>query len=149
MAVKAIPDGYHSVQPYLVVKGADKLVEFMKQAFGATENHKIMGPDGKVGHAEMQVGDSRIMLGEAHKEWKPMPTGIYLYVKDTDAVFKKAIEAGGESVMPVADQFYGDRHGGVRDPAGNLWWIATHIEDVPANELARRAEEWMKKNACN
>jgi uncharacterized glyoxalase superfamily protein PhnB len=97
----------------------------------------------------MQVGDSRIMLGEAHKEWKPMPTGIYLYVKDSDAVFQKAVEAGAETVMPVTNQFYGDRHGGVRDPSGNLWWIATRIEDVPADELARRAEEWMKKNACS
>ena len=148
MAVKPIPDGYHSVQPYLVVKGADKLIEFMKQAFGATENHKITGPDGKIGHAEMQVGDSRIMLGEARKEWTPMPTGIYLYVEDADAVFKKAIEAGGESIMPVANQFYGDRHGGVRDPAGNLWWISTRVEDVSEEDMKRRAEEWMKKNAC-
>lgn len=148
MAVKPIPDGYHSVQPYLVVKGADKLIEFMKQAFGATENHKITGPDGKIGHAEMQVGDSRIMLGEARKEWTPMPTGIYLYGEDADAVFKKAIEAGGESIMPVANQFYGDRHGGVRDPAGNLWWISTRVEDVSEEDMKRRAEEWMKKNAC-
>ncbi|MGE0096422.1 MAG: VOC family protein [Alphaproteobacteria bacterium] len=149
MAAKcAIPAGYHSVTPYLVVVGADKVIEFMEKAFGATVNFKLDGPDGKIGHAEMQVGDSRIMLGEAHKEWKPMPSGIYLYVKDSDAVYKKALEAGAESVMEVADQFYGDRHGGVRDPAGNLWWISTRVEDVPDDEMKRRAEEWMKKNKC-
>ena len=149
MAAKsAVPEGYHSVTPYLVVTGADKLIAFMQKAFGATVNFKLEGPDGKIGHAEMQVGDSRIMLGEAKKAWKPMPTGIYLYVKDSDAVYKKALEAGAESVMEVADQFYGDRHGGVRDPSGNLWWISTRVEDVPDDEMKRRAEEWMKKNAC-
>ncbi len=149
MAAKnAIPEGYHSVTPYLVVTGADKVIEFMQKAFGATVNFRLDGPDGKIGHAEMQVGDSRIMLGEAKKEWKPMPSGIYLYVKDSDAVYKKALEAGAESVMEVADQFYGDRHGGVRDPAGNLWWISTRVEDVPDDEMKRRAEEWMKNNKC-
>ena len=143
MAVKPIPDGYHSVTPYLVVNGADKLIEFAQKAFGATVNHRISRPDGRVGHAELQIGDSRIMLGEAHKEWEPMPTGIYLYVKDADAVFKKAIEAGAESVMPVGDQFYGDRHGGVRDASGNLWWIATHIEDLSPEEINARAAKAM------
>jgi len=150
MAAKsAVPEGYHSVTPYLVVTGADKLIAFMQKAFGATVNFKLEGPDGKIGHAEMQVGDSRIMLGEAKKAWKPMPTGIYLYVKDSDAVYKKALEAGAESVMEVANQFYGDRHGGVRDPSGNLWWISTRVEDVPSDEMKRRAEEWMKKNTCD
>lgn len=149
MAAKsAVPKGYHSVTPYLVVAGADKLIEFMQKAFGATINFRLDGPDGKVGHTEMQIGDSRIMLGEAQKEWKPMPSGIYLYVEDSDAVYKKALEAGAESVMEVADQFYGDRHGGVRDPSGNLWWISTRVEDVPDDEMKRRAEEWMKKNKC-
>ena len=150
MAAKsAVPEGYHSVTPYLVVTGADKLIAFMQKAFGATVNFKLEGPDGKIGHAEMQVGDSRIILGEAKKAWKPMPTGIYLYVKDSDAVYKKALEAGAESVMEVANQFYGDRHGGVRDPSGNLWWISTRVEDVPSDEMKRRAEEWMKKNTCD
>jgi PhnB protein len=146
MAAKSpIPEGYHNVTPYLVVKDADKLLTFMEKAFGATVNHAMKEPDGTIGHAEVQIGDSRIMLGESRKEWQPMPTGIYLYVKDSDAVYKKALEAGAESVMPVSDQFYGDRHGGVRDPSGNLWWIATRVEDVPPDELERRAQEKMKE----
>lgn len=145
MAAKPIPDGYHTVTPYLTVQGAAELIEFMKKAFDAREWERIMRPDGTVGHAEMRIGDSVVMLGEAKGEWQPMPGAIYLYVTDSDAVYQRALDAGAISVMAPADQFYGDRHGGVRDASGNIWWIATHVEDVPAEELKRRAETFFSK----
>lgn len=138
--VNYIPKGFHTVTPYLIVEGADKLIDFLKQSFGAEEVERIAGPDGKVGHAEVRIGDSMIMMGEASGEWKPIPGSIYLYVKDTDAAYKHALEAGATSVMEPADQFYGDRNAGVRDVCGNTWWIATHIEDVSSEEIARRAQ---------
>ncbi|AAU91065.1 MULTISPECIES: VOC family protein [Methylococcus] len=143
---KAIPDGYHTVIPYLVVRGADELIEFMKTAFDAKEWERIMRPDGTVGHAEMRVGDSVIMLSEARGEWQPMPGAIYLYVPDADSAYQRALDAGATSIAPLANQFYGDRHGGVRDASGNIWWIATHIEDVPAEELKQRAEAFFSKH---
>ena len=147
MTVKPIPDGYHSVIPYLIVQGAAALIDFLRQAFDATEKERHAWPDGSIMHAEVKIGDSVIMLGEARGEWKPMPASIYLYVNDADATFRKAIKAGAVSVMEPADQFYGDRHGGVKDPCGNMWWVATHIEDVPPEELQRRMEEFIKKQA--
>ena len=147
MTVKPIPDGYHSVIPYLIVHGAAGLIDFLRHAFDATEKERHTWPDGSIMHAEVKIGDSVIMLGEARGEWKPMPASIYLYVNDADATFRKAIKAGAVSVMEPADQFYGDRHGGVKDPCGNLWWVATHIEDVPPEELQRRMEEFIKKQA--
>ena len=149
MSVKPIPDGYHSVIPYLVVQGAAALIDFLRHAFDATEKERHAWPDGSIMHAEVKIGDSVIMLGEARGEWKPMPASIYLYVNDADATFKKAIKAGATSIMEPADQFYGDRHGGVKDQCGNFWWIATHIEDVPPEELQRRMEEYIKKQAKN
>ncbi|QJD28618.1 VOC family protein [Methylococcus geothermalis] len=143
---KAIPDGYHTVIPYLVVRGAADLIEFMKKAFDAKEWERIMRPDGTVGHAEMRIGDSVVMLSEARGEWQPMPGAIYLYVPDADAAYQRALDAGATSISPPANQFYGDRHGGVRDASGNLWWIATHIEDVPAEELKQRAEVFFSKH---
>ena len=137
----AVPEGYHSVTPYLIVDDAMKLIEFMKQAFDAEEKELIKAPDGTVGHAEIKVGDSVIMMGQAGGDWKPMPTGLYLYVADADAAYKKAPEAGATSVSEVADQFYGDRNGGVKDPSGNLWWIATRKENVSPEELQRRAAQ--------
>jgi len=147
MTVKPIPDGYHSVIPYLVVQGAAALIDFLRQAFDATEKERHTWPDGSIMHAEVKIGDSVIMLGEARGEWKPMPASIYLYVNDADATFRKAIKAGAVSVMEPADQFYGDRHGGVKDPCGNFWWVSTHIEDVPPEELQKRMEEFIKKQA--
>lgn len=147
MSVKPIPEGYHSVIPYLIVQGAAALIDFLRQAFDATEKERHAWPDGSIMHAEVKIGDSVIMLGEARGEWKPMPASIYLYVNDADATFRKAIKAGAVSVMEPADQFYGDRHGGVKDPCGNLWWVATHIEDVPPEELQKRMEEYIKKQA--
>ena len=139
MAVKPIPDGYHSVTPYLVVRGVDRLLGFLKQAFGAEEIERVAGPDGNIRHAEARLGDSVVMMGEASAEHTQMPACLYLYVTDTDATYRRAIEAGATSIREPADQFYGDRSGGVKDAFGNQWWIATHKEDVSREEMARRA----------
>lgn len=145
MAVKPIPDGYHTITPYLTVQGVPKLLDFLKQAFAAQEIGRMMRPDGTVGHAEVRIGDSVVMMGEACDEWKPMPGAMYLYVNDADAVYQHALQAGAISMMEPADQFYGDRSAGVKDPSGNQWWIATHKEDVPPEELKRRVEAAMKR----
>lgn len=131
--------------PCLVAEGASKLIEFLKQAFGAEERFKMARPDGGIMHAEIKIGDSILMLGEATDQWKPITGAIYLYVNNADAVYKRALQAGATSIMEPMDQFYGDRHGGVKDPAGNIWWIATHKEDVPPEELKKRAEAFMKR----
>ncbi|MHC5542293.1 VOC family protein [Singulisphaera rosea] len=140
MAVQPIPSGYHSLTPYLIVEGASELIAFLQQAFGATEVFRMTRPDGKVAHAEVKVGDSMLMISESRAEWPPMPSGLYVYVDDTDATYRSAIEAGAESVMEPADQFYGDRNAGIRDKSGNLWWIATHIKDVSHGELMEAAQ---------
>jgi PhnB protein len=145
VAVKPIPDGYHSVTPYLMVKNAAGLLAFLEKAFGAIETEKMTGPNGAIMHAEVKIGDSRVMLAEAQGQWQPMASSIYLYVPDSDATYSQALAAGATSVMEPMDQFYGDRHGGVMDQFGNIWWIATHVEDVPRGELDRRAQEWMSK----
>jgi PhnB protein len=145
MAVKPIPEGYHSVTPYLVVREVPKLLDFLKRAFDAQEVMRMPAPDGSIMHAEVRIGDSAIMMGEARGEYKPMPGSMYLYVEDADATYKRALQAGATSQMEPADQFYGDRHATVIDPVGNHWSIATHIEDVPPDELARRAEAFMKQ----
>jgi PhnB protein len=139
MPVKPIPEGYHSVTPYLVVPGAGRLIEFLKEAFKAEEVERMSQPDGTVLHAEVRIGDSIIMMGEASDKFPAMPAAIYLYVPDVDAVYKRALAAGAASTMEPANQFYGDRNAGVKDPSGNLWWIATHVEDVPREEMAKRA----------
>jgi PhnB protein len=140
MAVKPIPEGYHSVTPYLAVEGTDKLFEFVKTAFDAADVHECMRrPDGTIQHAEVKIGDSIVMLAEASGPWKPRPSTLYLYVTDVDATYQRALAAGAMSLMEPATQFYGDRSGGVQDPAGNFWWIATHVEDVSPEELQRRA----------
>jgi PhnB protein len=117
-SVKPILEDYRAVTPYLVVEGAEKLIDFMKQAFGAKETERISMPDGSIGHAEVRINDSAIMLGDARgNTWKAMPSSIYLYVMDCDAVYKQALEAGATSLMEPKDQFYGDRSGGVKDPS--------------------------------
>jgi PhnB protein len=138
--VKAIPEGYHSVTPYLVVQGAGKLIDFMKAAFGAQEIFRMPMPDGSIGHAELRIGDSMIMLGEARDQWKAMPTTLQLYLEDVDAAYARAVAAGGTPVAEPQNQFYGDRRGGVQDMCGNYWWMATHIEDVSEEEMKRRME---------
>ena len=146
MAVKPIPDGYHTVQPYLMVEGARRLLEFLKNAFGATETVHMPGPDGtSVMHAEVKIGDSTVMLSDAQHPWPATTAAIFLYVPDVDATYKRAIAAGATSAMEPADQFYGDRQGAVKDAFGNVWMIGTHIEDVPEDEIGRRAQEYLAK----
>ena len=138
--VKAVPEGHHSVTPYLVVQGAGKLIDFMKAAFDAQEVSRMSMPDGSIGHAEMRIGDSMVMLGEARDQWKAMPTSLYLYLEGVDAVYARALAAGATVVSEPKDQFYGDRSGAVLDMCGNFWWMATHVEDVSEEEMKHRME---------
>jgi len=147
MAVNPTPQGFHNVTPYLIVREVPKLLDFLKHAFNAQEIMRLPQPDGTIMHAEVKIGDSVVMMGEAQGEHKPMPASIYLYVDDTDATYKRALQAGASSQMEPANMFYGDRHGSVVDPVGNHWSIAKHIEDVPPAELAKRAEAFMKQQA--
>lgn len=144
---KPIPDGYHTATPYLIVKGAAKAIEFYKKAFGATESMRMAQADGRIGHAEIKIGDSPIMLADESPEMgarSPQslggsPVSIMLYVEDVDTTFGQAVAAGAKVQRPVADQFYGDRTGGVEDPFGHVWYIATHVEDMSPNEMRKRA----------
>ena len=146
MAVKPIPEGYHSVTPYLIIDGAADAIEYYKKAFGATELFRMPMPGGKIGHAELKIGDSPIMLADEHPEmgyksptsWGGSPISLMLYVEDVDAVFQQAIGAGAKEQRPVADQFYGDRLGTLTDPFGHVWTISTHKEDVSMEEMQRR-----------
>jgi uncharacterized glyoxalase superfamily protein PhnB len=148
MPVKPIPDGYHSITPYLIVDGAGQLIEFLKRAFGAEVAFPPMAaPGGKIGHAEMRLGDSIVMLADATPQWKATTSMIHYYVHDVDAVHKRALEAGATSVRPPADQFYGDRNATVKDHCGCLWSISTHKEDVSREELERRAAAMMRQAA--
>jgi PhnB protein len=140
MTVKPIPEGYHTVTPYLVIQGTAQLIEFLQKAFQAEETFRLEAPDGSISHAEVRIGDSRMMMGEAQGEIAPMPAMLHLYVEDVDAVYQQALQAGAESIREPEDQFYGDRTGGVKDSFGNQWWIATHVEDVSPEEMARRAQ---------
>jgi PhnB protein len=146
MAAKPIPDGYHSVTPYLTVRGAPKVIEFLKQAFHGELSHEpVKRPDGTIMHAEVMIGDSRVMIAEENEMTKATPSSLYLYVPNVDSVYQQAIKAGGKTVMEPMDMFYGDRSGSVKDPSGNSWFIATHKEDVAPPELARRAEAFMRQ----
>lgn len=145
--VKPIPEGYHSVTPYLIVRGAARALDFYKQAFGAIELLRMEAPDNRIGHAEILIGDSHIMLADEHPEmgakspetWGGSPVSLMLYVEDVDRVFDQAVKVGATVERPLADQFYGDRTGGLKDPFGHVWYVATHMEDVPPEELDRRA----------
>jgi len=151
MAVKPIPEGYHSVTPYLVVQGAAQLIDFLKQAFDAKETERMAQPDGTIAHAEVRIGDSVVMMADppgadaSAQGFGPMPAMIHLYVNDADAAYKRALTAGADSLEEPADQFYGDRRAGVRDRFGNLWYIATHKEDVTPEEMRRRSEASMSQ----
>lgn len=144
--VQPVPLGYHAVTPYLVVRGAAQAIEFYQGAFGAQERMRMTGPDGKIGHAELQIGDSLVMLAEEHPDWGALgpasiggtPVSLLLYVQDVDAVFARALAAGAKELRPVQDQFYGDRSGFLEDPFGHRWSIASHIEDVSREEMERR-----------
>ncbi len=145
MTVKPIPEGYHTITPYLVGQGVAQLIDFLKQAFHAEEIYRMAQSDGTVTHAEVKIGDSIIMMGEAGEEHPPLPAMLHLYVDDVDAVYNRAVQAGAASLREPENQFYGDRTGGVQDSSGNQWWIATHIEDVSPEELARRAADQAKQ----
>ena len=139
MAVKPIPDGYHTITPYMLVENVAEYLDFLAKAFGAEETERMTLPDGSVMHAEAKIGDSRVMMGGARDEWPAMPMFLYLYVPDSDASYQRALQAGCTSLQEPKDEFYGDRTSGVKDPFGNLWWFGTHQEDVPSEEIARRA----------
>jgi PhnB protein len=151
MGVKPIPDGYRTVTPYLVVDGAADAIAFYVTAFGAKERGRMDAPGGLVGHAELEIGDSVVMIADAFPQSATRPprelggssASVFLYVEDVDAVVRQAVDAGATVTMEVADQFWGDRFGTVRDPFGHVWSLATHVEDVPPDEMARRAEEAM------
>jgi PhnB protein len=146
--VKAIPEGYHSITPALIVKNGTKAIEFYKQAFGATERYRMDGPNGKIGHAELKIGDSIIMLTDEFPEMKCLspqsiggsPVSMFLYVEDVDTIFNKAVSAGSRVLDPVKDQFWGDRLGRLEDPFGHVWSISTHKEDLSPAELKKAAE---------
>jgi PhnB protein len=152
MATKAIPEGYRTATPYLIIKGAAEAIDFYTRAFGATELLRMADPQGRIGHAEIKIGDSVIMLADEHPAMGyrgPRSLGgssvsILLYLENVDGVFERAIKAGAKAQRAVADQFYGDRSGTLEDPFGHVWTVATHVEDVPAEELQRRAEAAMK-----
>ncbi len=152
MAVKPIPDGYHTATLYLIIKDAARAIDFYKKAFGATELMRMADPGGKVHHAEIKIGDSPIMLADEYPEMgalSPQSLGgssvfILLYVEDVDERFSRAIAAGAKAVRPVQDQFYGDRSGTLTDPFGHQWTLATHKEDVPPGEMKKRFEASMK-----
>ena len=153
-SVKAIPEGYHSITPYLVVNDAVRAIEFYKSAFGASELMRMAAPGGRVGHAEISIGDSRIMLADEFPDMGARgpraiggsPVHVYLYVDDVDAMTGKALAAGAKELRPVKDQFYGDRSGTIEDPFGHVWHVSTHKEDVPTDELRRRAEKAMQQS---
>lgn len=147
MSTKPIPDGYHTVTPYLYIKGAAQALDFYKKAFGAEELFRMDSPDGKIGHAEIQIGDSRIMLADEHPEMKALSpktiggvaSSLMLYVDDVDKMATRAVAAGAKVTRAVQNQFYGDRSGNFEDPFGHCWTIATHVEDISPEEMARRA----------
>jgi PhnB protein len=150
---KPIPEGYNSITPYLSVKGASSAIDFYKSAFGATEIMRMPMPDGRLGHAELRIGDSVVMLADEFPEAEAISpntlggttVGLMIYVEDADSVFNKAVSLGAKVKKPMADQFYGDRNGTVQDPWGHKWTIATHVEDVAPEEMARRLAAIAKK----
>jgi PhnB protein len=144
--VKPVPEGYHTVTPYLLVNGASNLLTFMKEAFDAEEKLKFASSDGTaIRHAEVKIGDSIVMFADATAEYAAMPTMFHLYVKDTDTVYRRALRAGAVSLREPIDQPHGDRSAGVKDAWGNQWWIATHIEDVTPEEMQRRLDATRRK----
>jgi len=147
--VNAVPDGYHTATPYLIIKDAANAIEFYKTAFGAIELERMADETGKIRHAAIKIGDSPFMIADEHSEYpewqSPLkrggsPVHIYLYVEDADAVFSGAIQAGAKELLPLQDQIYGDRTGGITDPYGHIWYIATHKEDLSMEEIERRAK---------
>ena len=151
MAAKPIPEGYHTITPYLAVDDAAEAIEYYKKAFGAKERVRMDAPGGKIGHAELEIGDSLVMLSDPFPQGSTTPpkelggtsVSVFMYVEDVDAVVKQAVDVGATVTMEVADQFWGDRFGSIQDPFGHSWSIATHVEDVPPEEMAERAKQAM------
>ena len=149
--VKPIPDGYPRVTPYLHVDGASKAIEFYRTVFGAKERMRLAAPGGRIGHAELEIGNSMIMLADEHPEMNirgpksvgGTPVTVLVYVEDVDRAFERALKAGAKELRPVQNQFYGDRSGQFEDPFGHQWNVATHVEDVPPDEMAKRAAKMM------
>jgi PhnB protein len=149
-----IPDNYPRITPYLIVDGASAAIDFYSSVLGAKERLRMPGPDGKLGHAELEIGDSMIMLADEHPEMDARgpktiggsPVTLHVYVEDVDSVFERAVQAGAAELRPVEDQFYGDRAGSFEDPFGHRWNVATHVEDVPPHEMAKRAEAAMSSS---
>jgi uncharacterized glyoxalase superfamily protein PhnB len=152
-ASRPVPQGYHTITPQLTLDNAARSIEWYKKALGATEVGRSAGPDGKIMHAELTIGDSRIMVNDTMqgskgpKAYGGSPSSFWLYVENSDAVFNRAVEAGGTVQMPVADQFWGDRAGAVADPEGYTWWIATRKEDLTRPEIEQRAADFFKQTA--
>jgi PhnB protein len=145
MSVKPIPAGYHSVTPYLAVRGAAELLDFLKIVFAAEEMERITAPDGSIGHAEVLVGDSRIMISEVMEKCEPRPASLYLYLEGVDSTYRRALEAGATSTQEPTNQFWGDRQATVKDRFGNEWHLATRVEEVSMEELQRRMAEIFKQ----
>ncbi len=142
------PKGYHTVTPYITVEDAPGFIKFAEQAFGANEYERVNQKDGRIMHAEIRIGDSPVMISEACDQMGPMPASLYLYVEDADAVYNKALEAGATSFMEPADMFWGDRFSSVKDKWGITWSIASHVEDVPPEELEQRARAFAEQMAA-
>ena len=152
--VRAIPEGYHAVTPYLTCKNSAQAIDFYKSVFDATEIMRMAGPDGRVGHAEIQIGDSRLMLAVEFPGMSSAPTpgvknacGLFLYLENVDATFNRAVTAGAKVDMPLDNQFWGDRYGKLTDPFGHQWGLAQHVEDVSPEEMQRRSQEFAAKMA--
>ncbi len=143
MTVKPVPDGYHTVSPYLFLEDVPRLITFLQQVFDAQEIKRLQRSDGTIMHAEFRIGDSVVMIGRPPAEFQPMPASIHLYVEDTDAVYQRALRGGATSIMAPVDQFYGDREAGVKGPLGNLWWIATRQAELSPDELQQRSQTSM------
>jgi uncharacterized glyoxalase superfamily protein PhnB len=136
-----MPEGYYTITPWIIVRGAAQLLDYLKEVFGAEELARVYNEDGAIGHAEVRIGDSVVMMFDAKEAWPDTPSFIRLYVEDGDAVYQRALAAGGASVTEMTELFFGDRVGRVRDPFGNIWWIQTRLEDVDPEEMARRPQE--------
>ena len=153
MSAKPIPEGYHTLTPYMTVRNAARAIEFYKQAFGAEERGVMKDPSGKVMHAELKIGDSVVMLADEFPEFGSLspqsiggsPLGLHIYTENVDAAFDRAVKAGAQVEMPVSDQFWGDRYGKLKDPFGHKWSIATHVKDMSADEMKRSMDDAMSK----
>jgi PhnB protein len=146
--VQPIPEGFHTLTPYLIVGDADKELEFAKAAFDAKVMHLSRGPDGVISHVTLKIGDSMLMMGQGRAEYPPMPCMLYMYVENVDAVYKRALDCGAKTMREPADQIYGDRSGGVVSANGIQWWFGTHIEDVSEEEMEKRSKAMMAKHGA-